>query len=316
MLKWVLLAIVVFAIYQALKSYNTLQRHAQEIKEALSNISVSLSKKVSLINQLMDVVKGYQQSEQLVHLTVAKDTGMNAIYSNYKDSNMMLTNLQGMAERYPELKADQQYHRLISNIEMCEAEIAQWRNEYNARVKHYNTLRSSIPTIFIANGLGFSEAPYLDLTVENAEQTLLKDFKTDDGERLNALFKSAKDNLVEGSKSLASSSKTALDKATDAGKKLAASEQVQGLVDKANNYMGKAATPKFFYLLPDSVPKGPVSLQDISTLAEDQAWAEQVRLSEVGADQWLSLEEWKNHYLLAQMPILETPTLPHSPIEK
>lgn len=81
-------------------------------------------------------------------------------------------------------------------MELCEAEIAQWRNEYNARVKGYNTLRSSIPTIFIANGLGFSEAPYLDLSVENAEQNILKDFKTDDGERLNALFKSAKDNIV------------------------------------------------------------------------------------------------------------------------
>ncbi len=45
--------------------------------------------------------------------------------------------------------------------------------------------------------MGFSEAPYLDLTIENAEQTILKDFKMDDGERLNVLFKSAKDNMVK-----------------------------------------------------------------------------------------------------------------------
>ena len=292
MWKWILLAIVIFIIYQVLKSYNTLQHKAQEIKEALSNISVSISKKVNLINQLMDVVKGYQASEQLVHLTVAKETGMNAIYSNYQDSNMMLTNLQGMAERYPDLKADQQYHRLISNIELCEAEISQWRNAYNERVKFYNTFRSSIPTIFIANGMGFSEAPYLDLTVENAEQTILKDFKTDDGERLNALFKSTKDNIVEGSKSLASTSKTVLHKATDAGKKLAASEQVQGLVEKANTYIGKPNAPKFFYLLPDSVPKGPVSLEEILELAQDETWIDQVRLSEVGTEQWSTFEEW------------------------
>ncbi|CAM2911841.1 LemA family protein [Acinetobacter celticus] len=297
MWMWILLAVVILIIYKVLQSYNNLQRNAHEIKEALSNISVSISKKVNLINQLMDVVKGYQASEQLVHLTIAKETGMNAIYSNYQDSNMMLTNLQGLAERYPDLKADQQYHRLISNIELCEAEIAQWRNEYNARVKGYNTLRSSIPTIFIANGLGFSEAPYLDLSVENAEQNILKDFKTDDGERLNALFKSAKDNIVEGSKSLASTSKIALDKATDAGKKIATSDQVQNFVEKANTYMGKPNEPKFFYMLTESAPKGPVSLDEIVELAQDLNWVEQVRLSEVGSDQWSSFEDWGNIYL-------------------
>lgn len=82
MWQWILLIIVVAVIYLALTSYNTLQRKAQDIKEALSNISVSISKKVNLINQLMDVVKGYQASEQLVHLSVAKETGMSAIYSN------------------------------------------------------------------------------------------------------------------------------------------------------------------------------------------------------------------------------------------
>ena len=310
MWQWILLIIVVAVIYLALTSYNTLQRKAQDIKEALSNISVSISKKVNLINQLMDVVKGYQASEQLVHLSVAKETGMSAIYSNYKDSNMMLTNLQGLAERYPELKVDQQYHRLISNIEQCEAEISQWRNEYNARVKGYNSTRASIPTIFIANGLGFSEAPYLDLSVENAEHHILKDFKTDDGERLNALFKSAKENIVEGSKSLASSSKVAMDRASDAGKKIAASDQVQGLVEKANTYMGKPAQPKFFYLLPDSVPKGPVVREEILDLAQDVNWSQQVRLSEVGSEQWLTFEQWSvlHHHLdsvTLNPPVLE-----------
>lgn len=293
---WILLALIAAIIYLVLTSYNSLQRKAHDIKESLSNISVSISKKVNLINQLMDVVRGYQESEQLTHLTVVKETGMNAIYSSYQDSNMMLTNLQGMAERYPDLKADQQYHRLITNIEQCEHEISQWRNEYNARVKAYNSHRSSIPTIFVANGMGFSEAPYLDLTTENAEQTILKDFKTDDGERLNALFKSAKDNIIDGSKALASTSKVVLDKAADTSKKIASSEQVQGIVDKANVYMGKPSTTKFFYLLSDSTPKGPVKIEEIIMLAEDPNWVEQVRLSEVGTEQWMSFEEWSTLY--------------------
>ncbi len=158
--------------------------------------------------------------------------------------------------------------------------------------------------------MGFSEAPYLDLSVENAEHHILKDFKTDDGERLNALFKSAKENIVEGSKSLASSSKVAMDRASDAGKKIAASDQVQGLVEKANTYMGKPVQPKFFYLLPDSVPKGPVVREEILDLAQEVNWSEQVRLSEVGSEQWLTFEQWSvlHHHLdsvTLNPPVLE-----------
>ena len=114
----------------------------------------------------------------------------------------------------------------------------------------------------------------------------------DDGERLNALFKSAKDNIVDGSKALASTSKVVLDKAADTSKKIASSQQVQGIVDKANVYMGKSSTTKFFYLLSDSTPKGPVKIEEIIMLAEDPNWVEQVRLSEVGTEQWMSFEEW------------------------
>lgn len=292
MFWFIILLVIIAAIgYVFLNAYNSLQRKAQEIRESLSNISVTMSKKVSLINQLMDVVKNYQESEQLTHLSVVKETGVNAIYSSYKNANTMMTNLQGMAERYPELKSDQQYHRLISNIENIEQEVSSCRKLYNSKVKDYNTTRSSIPTIFVANALGFSNAPYLDFTIE--EETLLKEFKTDDGERLNALLNTAKNNIKGSSKTLAISSKDAINKATIAGKKIIKSDQARDL--------------SFFYMLPESTPKGPVSYEDLNILAEDTNWIESVKINQAETEEWLAYADWHSKYNTADQVITIVP---------
>lgn len=289
--NFLLLVVIVLAGigFVLFNSYNGLQRRAQEIKEALSNTSVAMVKKVNLINQLMDVVKSYQEGEQLVHLTVSKDSGIQAIHSNYQNSNMMMTSLQGMAERYPDLKADQQYHRLINNLEACERDIEKARAHYNACVKHYNVFRTSIPTVFVANSLGFPDAPYLDLSVDNAECALLKEFKTDDGERLNTLLKNTTQHIADGSKK-------ALEKATETGKRIASSESVQNLTHKVQHYTHK--TPTFFYMLPDATPKGPVDTQALILLSEQENWTAMVKISEVGTDDWLGFDEWESRYIM------------------
>ncbi len=281
--------VVVVIGFLALRAYNELQRSAQDIKEALSNTSIATVKKINLINQLMDVVKNYQEGEQLVHLSVSRDTGVQAIHSSHQNSNLMMTSLLGMADRYPELKADQQYHRLVSNIEMCEKDIGQARNHYNRCVKKYNVFRTTIPTIFIANAMGFPDAPYLDLSIENAENVLLKEFKTDDGERLNAFLKNTTQNLADGSKKV-------IDKATEASKKIANSESAQQLTQKVQDLV-KHKELTFFYVLPDTPPKGPVDSEKLLELANNDVWVKTVAISEVGKDDWLGFDTWKQMYL-------------------
>lgn len=223
----ILLIILGAFLYFVLKSYNTLQGQAQFIKSSLSNISVSLQKKVNLINQLIDIVKNYQEGEQLVHLTVSKDaTRTNDIVAGQRDAQVALMGIQGFSQRYPDLKANEQYQSLMHSIKSIEDEISKQREIFNHHVRQYNTTRGSIPTIFIANALKFSEAPYLDFSIENMEQNLLKNFNTDSSEHLNALLSSAKNNLVDGSKSIAN-------KALETSKRIIDSEQVQNLKDNA-----------------------------------------------------------------------------------
>lgn len=102
-----------------------------------------------------------------------------------------------MAEKFPNLKANEQYHRLVDSIQHCEQDIQECREEYNGAVKAYNSERARIPVVFFAKSMGFPEAPYLqfDLSGVNAVNTL-QEFKTDDGERLQQLFSGAGNKIA------------------------------------------------------------------------------------------------------------------------
>src|SRR5690606_35148267 len=99
---------------------------------------------------------------------------------------------------FPNLKASEQYHRLVDSIQQCEQNIQDSRERYNHAVKEYNTKRLRIPTVLIAKSLGVPDAPYLQFDVSGInEVTSLQDFKTDDGERLKQLFSGASSKIVD-----------------------------------------------------------------------------------------------------------------------
>lgn len=218
----IFIIIIVLLIFFIFTSYNKLQRSAQRVKECLSNISVSLQKKVNLVNQLIDVVKNYQDGEQLVHLSISRNATQSDLVSSQLEANRALIGVQGFLQRFPELKANEQYSHLMQSINNIENEVSYQRERYNEAVREYNTQRSTIPTVFIANALKFPEAPYLDFSQENIEQNILKDFNTNSSEHLNALLSSATNSLKEGSK-------TIVNKAVETGRKISENETVQDL---------------------------------------------------------------------------------------
>src|SRR5690606_7686605 len=159
-----LAAIVLFSV----RAYNGLQKLAQNVRESASNVQVAISKKLSSINQLIEVVKNFQAGEQLVQLQVSQDQSAAAMSNAYQQSGTVLSTIQGVADRFTNLKASEQYHRLINNIETCEADIGTARTKYNGVVKQYNSYRLGIPTVFIARSMGFGEAPYLQFDQSGA----------------------------------------------------------------------------------------------------------------------------------------------------
>jgi len=248
-------------------SYNKLQRLAQEIHERASNVQIAISKKLSLVNQLIDVVKNHQEGEQFLHLKISQDRTAASLVSAYQQSGSLLATLQGMAERSPDVKNNESYGRLIDSIQHCELDIQQWRQSYNAAVKNYNSVALSIPTVFIARFIGFSKAPYLEFDTSGVQDpTALKEFKTDDGERLQQLLASAGGHLAGATRTLASG-------AGQAGKLIAARIREQ-------------TTSKYFYRAPGGVPKGPVTADDLRRLQAQGAVDDKFEIAEVGSEEW------------------------------
>lgn len=254
----------------ALFYYNKLQGLAQEVKERASNVQVAISKKLSLVNQLIDLVKGYQEGEQFTLLKISQDQAASNMAAAYQQTGSVLASVQGLADRFPNLKANEQYNRMGDNIEKCESEIQQTRKSFNSAVKEYNSLCLSFPTVLVAKFLGFSSAPYLEFDVSGANDvTRLKEFKTDDGERLQQLMASAGGHLAGATRNL-------VGQAGQAGKLIAAK-------------IKEKSAPAYFYMPVGGVPKGPIAIEDIRMMVAQGTLAPTALLARVGSDDWQPL---------------------------
>ncbi|HMT96576.1 MAG TPA: LemA family protein [Ferruginibacter sp.] len=270
-----LLIVVALIIFLIVVNYNALQRLSQPVKEAASNVQIAISKKLNTINQLVDVVKSYQEAEQFTQLKVSQDyKDTAAMIASYQQAGNMMATIQGVAERFPNLKANEQYRELTGSIKECEGNIQHYRQMYNAAVKAYNIKRSSIPTVFIAQFLGFSEARYLEFDVAgNAGDDILKGFTTDDGQRLNTLLKNAGSSINSASKQIAS-------QLGSAGKMVS---------EKIKDYQ----TTQYFYTVSGSVPKGPLPLAEIEKLINEGTLTGDVKVAEKDSDDWKDFQTLK-----------------------
>ncbi len=260
--------IIIGVVVLTIISYNSLQKLSQNVKEKASNVQVAVSKKLSLINQLIDVVRNYQESEQFTLLQISQDANTSSLMASYQQSGAVLSSIQGVAERFPNLKASDQYQRLMDNITHCEINIQQNREKYNANVNTYNSNRSGIPTVFVAQFLGFSEAPYLQFDLVGNDATSLKEFKTDDGERLKQMFKSAGNNIADATKNLSS----------QATKLIAAKSAIK-------------SSDLFYYLLPNGLPKGPKPLNEIRKMIDEGVLSTGTKVALSGSDEWNDIED-------------------------
>ena len=185
------LLLVAGAGYVLFNSYNALRRLAEEVKESFSNISIVTRKKTALINQLITLVGNYAESEKFVMLKLANDSTQALQHVNVS-SGLVLAEIGRMAQRFPELKSNQQYNRLMDSVNLCERDVQNSRLTYNERARRYNSLRSALPTVFYATTVGFGPAEYLSLQADELEDAgIQKAPITEDSQRLNDLLGSA-----------------------------------------------------------------------------------------------------------------------------
>jgi LemA protein len=156
--------------------YNGLVSSRNRVDEAWSDIEVQLKRRYDLIPNLVNTVKGYTQQESSVleNVTRLRNAAMNAQspQERAKDENMLsgaLKSLFAVAEAYPDLKSNQNFMQLQSDLTDTEDKIQAARRFYNGSVRDFNTKVQAFPTNLLASMFGFSEKAFFDIDEKGAE---------------------------------------------------------------------------------------------------------------------------------------------------
>ncbi len=162
-----IVAIAALALIFLLSTYNGLVRMRNNLRNAWSDIDVQLTRRHDLIPNLVESVKGYMGHERqtLEAVTQARSNAMNAgsDIPTRSIAEMALTgavnNLLVTAERYPDLKASDNFTLLQEQLTSTENRIAFARQHYNETVRQFNTAIAEFPRNIVAGMFGFTQAP-------------------------------------------------------------------------------------------------------------------------------------------------------------
>jgi LemA protein len=147
-------------------SYNTFVGQEEAIKTQWAQVENQLQRRNDLIPNLVETVKGYAQHEEGVFKDIA-DSRSRLLAAKSPEETMAAANQQtgalgrllAISESYPQLKANEQFNRLMDELSGTENRIAVERMRYNEAVQRYNTSRRQFPGNVTARLFGFKEYP-------------------------------------------------------------------------------------------------------------------------------------------------------------
>lgn len=170
------LIIIVLLIGAAIVIYNSLVQSRNRVDEAWSDIEVQLKRRYDLIPNLVNTVKGYAKHEEGVFtkVTDARAAAMAAPTPGQKlaaenQLSQTIRSLFAVAENYPELKANQNFLSLQSDLTDTEDKIQAARRFYNGNVRDYNTKLQTFPQNLFASMLGFTARTFFDIDEKGPE---------------------------------------------------------------------------------------------------------------------------------------------------
>ena len=178
---YIILGIVVLVGLYLFWLYNSLVTAKTRVQEAWSQIDVQLRRRIDLIPNLVETVKGYAKHERNVFENVTKARSALMSAKTVKESegadNMLtgaLKTLFAVAENYPALMASQNFSGLQDEISDTENKIAYARQFYNGNVRDFNIMIRSFPNVLLASVLGFAEAEFFQAEKEERQKPEVK----------------------------------------------------------------------------------------------------------------------------------------------
>ena len=174
MTEWYIIVIPALILSYGIVIYNGLVRDRQLTRSGWSDIRVQLKRRHDLIPKLVDAVRQYAAFEQdtLEQVTALRSQAV-AMQSTDRQSaagqspleshiSRGLISIFALQEAYPDLKANQSFLQLQTDISAVEIDIQFARRYYNGAVRNLNTRIESFPDLLLANLFGFDPAEYFE----------------------------------------------------------------------------------------------------------------------------------------------------------
>lgn len=172
----VVLGIIFYSIFAG--SYNKMVSKEEQVTSAWAQVENVYQRRADLIPNLVNTVKGYADFEQETLTNViearSKATGVNIDADNLSPEKIQqfqeaqqglssaLSRLMVVVERYPDLKANQNFLQLQSQLEGTENRISVERRRFNEVTQEYNTYIRSFPQTMLAGMYGFEKKGYFE----------------------------------------------------------------------------------------------------------------------------------------------------------
>jgi len=167
---WVVIGAIVAVVLWAIAIYNGLVAMRQRVNQSFADIDVQLKQRSDLIPNLVETVKGYAAHEKntLDAVVRARNAAIAApgIDQKIAAENALtgaLRQLFALSEAYPDLKANQNFQQLQSELSDIENKLAAARRFFNNAVQEYNTGIQQFPAVLFAASFGFHAHTFFDL---------------------------------------------------------------------------------------------------------------------------------------------------------
>ncbi len=166
---YIIIGLAVLVVLWVIALYNGFVRMVNRAKEAWADIDVQLKRRYDLIPNLVETVKGYaaHESSAFENVTKARAAAMSATGAAKGDAENMLTgalkSVFAIAEAYPDLKANQNFLALQTELSDTENKIQAARRFYNTNVRDLNTALQSFPGNLTVGMFGFKQMDLFQL---------------------------------------------------------------------------------------------------------------------------------------------------------
>ena len=176
---WIIIGVIVVLVLWVISIYNGLVAMRQRVNQAFSDIDVQTKQRHDLIPNLVETVKGYASHERgtLEAVVKARNAAVTAqaggVAAQAAAENVLsgaLRQLFALSEAYPDLKANQNFQQLQSEISDLENKIAAARRFFNNAVQEYNTGIQQFPAALFAGSMGFQPKEFFDVGAEERKQ--------------------------------------------------------------------------------------------------------------------------------------------------